>query len=54
MKEQYVIAAFKVDQAKSILYRKYTRVTSAGKGVVEALLAEADYISIRRIRVAEG
>ena len=54
MSKQYVVAAFKVDQAKSILYRKYTRVTSVGKGVVEALLLQADYISIRRIRVEEG
>lgn len=54
MAEQYVLAAFKVDHSKAIKYRRFRTLNGITNAVADALLAEADYISIRRIRVAEG
>lgn len=54
MSEQYVMAAFKVDQSKSIVYRKYKTLDGISEGVRFALSMRADYISIRRVKVEEG
>lgn len=49
-KDSYVLAAFSVDQARSLKYQRYKTVIGVSKGVADALLEKADYISIRRIR----
>ena len=50
MKETYVLAAFNVEEEKSIMYRKYKTLEGLARGVKHAMILNADYISLRRIQ----
>lgn len=52
-RETYVLAAFNVDSANSIMYTKYVTLVGLGRGVRLAMEKGADYISLRRIRAKE-
>ncbi len=47
--EEYVLAAFSVFEAKAVKYQKYKTLKGLAKGVVDAMKAKADYISLRRV-----
>lgn len=50
-RERYVLAAFSVDEDKSLMYRTYYTTNGLGRGVKHAVEAmKADYISLRIIR----
>ena len=50
-RERYVLAAFSVEEEKSVMYSTYYTKRGLGRGVVHAVEAkQADYISIRVIR----
>lgn len=49
--DKYVLAAFNVNEEKSIMYRKYTTLIGLSRGVTHAMDSlKADYISLRRIQ----
>ena len=51
MTETYVLAAFNVDEEKSIMYRKYITIHGLARGVTHAMDSlKADYVSLRRIQ----
>ena len=50
-RERYVLAAFIIDEEKSVQYSTYYTKPGLGRGVIHAVEAmQADYISIRIIR----
>ena len=50
-RERYVLAAFSVEEEKSVMYRTYFTKNGLGRGVKHAVEAmKADYISVRVIR----
>ena len=50
-RERYVLAAFSIDEEKSVIYRTYFTIPGLQRGVKHAIEAmKADYISIRIIR----
>lgn len=50
METKYIIAAFNVDQEKSVFYRKYKKIESVTKKIEELLKSnKVDYISFRVI-----
>ena len=51
LRERYVLAAFDVDEDKSVMYRTYYTIPGLNRGVKHAIDAmKADYISLRIIR----
>ena len=48
--ETYVLAAFNVNTERSVKYQKYRTLEGLARGVIQAMEAKADYISLRRIR----
>jgi hypothetical protein len=46
----FVIAAFKVEESKSVLYRTYKTIEGLHNGITDAIYKEADYISLRIIK----
>ena len=51
----YVLAAFTIHKRKAIKYSEYFTLNGLAKGVKDAMLHGADYISLRKIRPeAEG
>jgi len=54
LRERYVLAAFKIYEPKSVMYRPYFTTNGLAKGVKQAVEdKKADYISIRIIRPKE-
>ena len=50
MTDVYVLAAFNVEEEKSIKYQKYKTLEGLAKGVIDAMKLNADYVSLRRIQ----
>ena len=50
IKDVYVLAAFNVEEEKSIKYQKYKTLEGLAKGVIDAMKLNADYVSLRRIQ----
>ena len=51
LRERYVLAAFRTDEPKSVMYRPYFTTNGLAKAVKNAVEdKKADYISIRIIR----
>ena len=48
--EEFVIACFKTTEANSILYRRYKTIEGLQKGIHDAIMKDADYISLRIIK----
>ena len=54
LRERYVLAAFRIDEIKSVMYRPYFTTNGLAKGVKHAVEdKKADYISLRIIRLKE-
>lgn len=50
-RERYVLAAFSIDEEKSVMYSTYFTIPGLNRGVKHAIEAKkADYISLRIIR----
>ena len=50
-RERYVLAAFSIDEEKSVMYRTYYTKPGLNRGVTHAIEAmQADFISLRIIR----
>ena len=50
-RERYVLAAFSIDEEKSVMYSTYFTIPGLQRGVKHAVEAmQADYISLRIIR----
>lgn len=50
-RESYVLAAFRIDKEKSVMYRTYFTIPGLNRGIKHAIEAKnADYISLRIIR----
>ena len=50
-RERYVLAAFSIDEEKSVMYSTYFTKRGLARGVIHAIEAmQADYISLRIIR----
>lgn len=50
-RERYVLAAFRIDEERSVKYSTYYTINGLKKGVGQAIEdKEADYISLRIIR----
>ena len=53
-RERYVLAAFSIDEEKSVMYSTYFTKPGLARGVIHAIDAKkADYISLRIIRPKE-
>ena len=52
--KEFVIAAFKITESNSILYRRYKTVEGLQNGIYDAIMKGADYISLRIIKEAPG
>jgi len=53
-RERYVLAAFSIDEEKSVMYSTYYTKAGLARGVIHAIEAmQADYISLRIIRPKE-
>ena len=51
LRERYVLAAFSIDEEKSVMYSTYFTIPGLQRGVKHAIEArKADYISLRIIR----
>ena len=54
LRERYVLAAFSIDEEKSVMYSTYFTIPGLQRGVKHAIDAmKADYISLRIIRPKE-
>lgn len=51
--KKFVIAAFKVSESNSILYRQYKTIEGLHNGITQAIQEGADYISLRIIKNKE-
>lgn len=51
LRERYILAAFRRDEIKSVMYSTYFTIPGLKRGVAHAIEAKkADYISLRIIR----
>jgi len=50
--KEFVIAAFKITEPNSIIYRRYKTIEGLHQGITEAIGKGADYISLRIIKEA--
>jgi len=54
IRERYVLAAFRIDEEKSVMYSTYFTIPGLKRGVGHAIEdKKADYISLRIIRPKE-